>query len=146
MAYEQTVSFDVQLVKGLGNMAFSGQGLFLTTLTGPGRVWLQSAPFDRFVAAIAKDLPGTGMGFGVPLVVGGGSSQGGGGGTNETSTTPNQGAMADESVSSSSSMARDDYDVQPLDENPEEESVKPRSWFRTLFADDDDDDDDDYDS
>jgi uncharacterized protein (TIGR00266 family) len=41
---EPTVNFDIQLVRGFRNMLFGGDGLFLATLTGPGRVWLQSMP------------------------------------------------------------------------------------------------------
>lgn len=40
--FESTVSYDVESVKGFKNVMFGGQGLFLTTLTGPGRVWLQT--------------------------------------------------------------------------------------------------------
>ncbi|MBQ1566411.1 MAG: TIGR00266 family protein [Erysipelotrichaceae bacterium] len=40
--FESTVSYDVESVKGFKNVIFGGQGLFLTTLTGPGRVWLQT--------------------------------------------------------------------------------------------------------
>lgn len=40
--FESTVSYDVESVKGFKNVVFGGQGLFLTTLTGPGRVWLQT--------------------------------------------------------------------------------------------------------
>ncbi|MBR0137670.1 MAG: TIGR00266 family protein [Erysipelotrichaceae bacterium] len=40
--FDSTVSYDVQSVKGFKNIFFSGQGLFVTTLTGPGRVWLQT--------------------------------------------------------------------------------------------------------
>ena len=40
--FESTVSYDVESVKGFKNVMFGGQGLFLTTLTGPGKVWLQT--------------------------------------------------------------------------------------------------------
>lgn len=32
---------------------FGGEGLFLATLTGVGRVWLQSLPFSRLADRIA---------------------------------------------------------------------------------------------
>jgi uncharacterized protein (TIGR00266 family) len=41
------VDYDIQMVRGLKSMVFGGEGLFLTQLTGPGRVWLQSLPFSR---------------------------------------------------------------------------------------------------
>ena len=41
MAFESSVHYDIQTVGGgLANMLFGGQGLFLTTLTGPGTVTL----------------------------------------------------------------------------------------------------------
>lgn len=51
-AYEPSVDFDLTRVKGVKNILFSGEGLFLATLTGPGKVWLQSMP----IAALAKKL------------------------------------------------------------------------------------------
>lgn len=47
VALTPTVTYDVQMVKGLKNLAFGGEGLFLATLTGPGDIWLQSLPFSR---------------------------------------------------------------------------------------------------
>ncbi|MCL2618722.1 MAG: TIGR00266 family protein [Defluviitaleaceae bacterium] len=43
-AMEPTVTFDIEFVKGLKNIAFGGEGLFLGNLTGPGKVWLQTLP------------------------------------------------------------------------------------------------------
>jgi len=43
-AMEPTVTFDIETVKGLKNIAFGGEGLFLGNLTGPGKVWLQTLP------------------------------------------------------------------------------------------------------
>ena len=40
--YEPSVDYDITTVKGVTNMLFSGEGLFLATLKGPGKVWLQS--------------------------------------------------------------------------------------------------------
>lgn len=51
-AMEQSVSMDIEMVKGLGNIAFGGEGLFNTILTGPGKVWLQTMP----IAALANSL------------------------------------------------------------------------------------------
>jgi uncharacterized protein (TIGR00266 family) len=44
---DETVDLGVQMVKGFKNMLFGGAGLFLTTVAGPGRVWLRSLPFSR---------------------------------------------------------------------------------------------------
>jgi uncharacterized protein (TIGR00266 family) len=43
-AMEPTVTFDIEMVKGLKNIAFGGEGLILGNLTGPGKVWLQTLP------------------------------------------------------------------------------------------------------
>ena len=45
VAMESTVEFDVSLMKGVKNVLFS-EGLFVTTLQGPGRVWISSLPYD----------------------------------------------------------------------------------------------------
>ncbi len=55
--YEPTVSFDVEMVKGLSNIFFGGEGLFLATLKGPGRVWLQTMPTSNLARAILPHLP-----------------------------------------------------------------------------------------
>jgi uncharacterized protein (TIGR00266 family) len=55
--FEPSVDNDIQMVKGLTNMLFGGEGLFLATLTGPGRVWLQSMPLSNLAGKLAKYLP-----------------------------------------------------------------------------------------
>lgn len=55
--YEPTVNFDITTVKGLKNMFFSGEGIFLGKLVGPGKVYLQTMPFSNLVDEIAKRLP-----------------------------------------------------------------------------------------
>jgi uncharacterized protein (TIGR00266 family) len=55
--FEPTVSFDITTVKGLRNMLFSGEGIFLAKLTGPGRIWLQSLPLPNLAAKIAQYIP-----------------------------------------------------------------------------------------
>lgn len=52
-AMEQSVSMDIEMVKGLGNIAFGGEGLFNTILTGPGRVWLQTMPISALANSLA---------------------------------------------------------------------------------------------
>ena len=41
-------------------MLFGGEGLFLATLTGTGRVWLQSLPFSRLADRVLKSAPSAG--------------------------------------------------------------------------------------
>lgn len=47
VAFEPTVNYDIQLVGSIRTAIFGGEGLFLTTLTGPGRVILQSMTLER---------------------------------------------------------------------------------------------------
>jgi uncharacterized protein (TIGR00266 family) len=54
---EPTVNFDITRVKGISNVFFSGEGLFLSTLTGPGKIWLQSMPITNLIAKIASRMP-----------------------------------------------------------------------------------------
>ncbi|HTR96323.1 MAG TPA: TIGR00266 family protein [Candidatus Acidoferrales bacterium] len=51
------VDYDIQLAGGIRTMLFSGEGLFLATLKGPGRVWLQSLPFSRLAGRIFAAAP-----------------------------------------------------------------------------------------
>jgi len=44
----------VELVKGFKNILFCGEGLLFATLTGPGRVWLQSMPMSKLAGAVAQ--------------------------------------------------------------------------------------------
>ncbi|MBF0308492.1 MAG: TIGR00266 family protein [Magnetococcales bacterium] len=57
VAFTPGIDFDIQLAGGLKSMIFGGEGLFLATLRGTGRVWLQSMPFSRLVERIAAGLP-----------------------------------------------------------------------------------------
>ena len=54
--YEPTVGYDIARVKGVKNIFFGGEGLFLATLTGPGRVWLQSLPLANLASKLAPYL------------------------------------------------------------------------------------------
>jgi len=60
VALQPTVDYDIQMVRGIKSALFGGEGLFFATLTGPGRVWLQSLPFSRMAARIRQAMPGTG--------------------------------------------------------------------------------------
>lgn len=54
VAFESSVQYDVEFVRGVKNILFSGEGLTLATMTGPGLIILQSLPFERLVHAIAS--------------------------------------------------------------------------------------------
>jgi uncharacterized protein (TIGR00266 family) len=55
---EPSVATDISMVRGFRNVLFGGEGLFLATLTGPGKVWLQSMPILNLAEEIARHLPG----------------------------------------------------------------------------------------
>ena len=54
VAFDSTVSYEIETVKGLGNILFGGEGLFLTKLTGPGKVILQTLNLSSFLGSIAS--------------------------------------------------------------------------------------------
>ena len=47
VAMTSSVNFDLQSVGSVKSALFGGEGVFLATLTGPGKVWIQSLPFSR---------------------------------------------------------------------------------------------------
>lgn len=57
VAFEKTVKYEIETVKGLKNIFFGGEGLFLTKLTGPGRVILQTQNFSEFAGRIISMMP-----------------------------------------------------------------------------------------
>lgn len=56
-AFEDTVNYEITTVKGLKNKFLSGEGFFLATLTGPGKVWLQTMPFNVLAGRIIDLVP-----------------------------------------------------------------------------------------
>ena len=56
-AMDETCSIDIQMVKGVKNMLFGGEGLFNTRITGPGHVWLQTMPAPTLANALIPFLP-----------------------------------------------------------------------------------------
>ena len=59
VAFQKTVDFNVSLVQGVANMMFGGEDLFMTTMKGPGKVWIQSMPFPRLVQTIKQTILAT---------------------------------------------------------------------------------------
>ena len=60
VALQPTVNYDIQFVGKVKTALFGGEGLFFATVTGPGKVWLQSLPFSRLADRIYKAAPQTG--------------------------------------------------------------------------------------
>jgi uncharacterized protein (TIGR00266 family) len=57
VAFQPSVSYDIQFVVGFKNTLFGGEGLFFAILTGPGKVYLQSLPFSRLADRIFAAAP-----------------------------------------------------------------------------------------
>lgn len=52
VAFTSTVDYDIQYVGGIKTALFGGEGMFFTTLRGPGKIWLQSLPLARLANRI----------------------------------------------------------------------------------------------
>ncbi|HEY2563118.1 MAG TPA: AIM24 family protein [Acidimicrobiales bacterium] len=55
--FDANMSFEIKMVKGVKNLLFGADSLFLASLTGPGMVWLQTMPISNLAHAIAPYLP-----------------------------------------------------------------------------------------
>ena len=55
VAFEAGIDYDIELSGGLKSMMFGGEGLFLATLEGHGKVWLQSLPFARLADRVLEN-------------------------------------------------------------------------------------------
>ena len=53
VAYESTLDFDIEAAGTLKSMVFGGEGLFLATIRGTGKVWLQSMPIRKLIRALS---------------------------------------------------------------------------------------------
>jgi uncharacterized protein (AIM24 family) len=72
-AMEPSVDFDVTVVKGIQNIVLGGEGLFLASLRGPGKVWLQTMPMLKLARKVAQFMPeprGQGSSSGVNIDLG----------------------------------------------------------------------------
>ena len=92
IAFTHGMDYDVSMMKGIKNIMFGGEGLFVTTLKGPGVVWIQSMSQDRFVSSVVSRIP-SGIGFGLPI-------GGGGGGVSETDSDASDIASVEENIQS----------------------------------------------
>ena len=54
---EPTVDLDIAFQKKLGNMLFGGEGLFVATLTGPGKIVIQSMTLGDMAMALYPFMP-----------------------------------------------------------------------------------------
>ena len=57
VGFDETLDYDIQRVGSLKSMFFGGEGMFLATLRGTGKVYLQSLPFSRLADRIIQHAP-----------------------------------------------------------------------------------------
>jgi len=57
VGFETTIDYDIQQAGGLRSMVFGGEGMFLATLRGTGKVWLQSMPIRKLIAQLSTAGP-----------------------------------------------------------------------------------------
>ena len=55
--FDASVGYSVEMVRGFKNVLFGGEGLFLTVLQGPGKVWLQTISMPEFAGRMIPYLP-----------------------------------------------------------------------------------------
>lgn len=54
VGFSRAVDYDIQMIGGVKNALFGGEGIFIATLTGPGTVYLQSLPFSRLADRVIQ--------------------------------------------------------------------------------------------
>ncbi len=52
VGFTPTIRYEIEMVRGIRNKIFGGEGFFYATLTGPGRVWIQTLPVSRLASRI----------------------------------------------------------------------------------------------
>jgi uncharacterized protein (TIGR00266 family) len=57
VAFSDGIDYSIEMTKGLKSMFFGGEGLFLATLSGHGKVWIQSLPFSRLADRVIQHAP-----------------------------------------------------------------------------------------
>jgi uncharacterized protein (TIGR00266 family) len=56
-AFQSSVNFKITTIPGIKNLIFGGDGIFLASLTGPGRVWLQTLPIAKLAHKLMEYMP-----------------------------------------------------------------------------------------
>jgi uncharacterized protein (TIGR00266 family) len=56
-AFQTSVGFEITTLPGIRNILFGGDGLFLASLTGPGRIWLQTLPIAQLAHKLMEYMP-----------------------------------------------------------------------------------------
>lgn len=58
VAFDPAIDYDIEAVGGIKTALFGGEGLFFASLTGPGRVWIQTLPFSRLADRVMRAVKG----------------------------------------------------------------------------------------
>jgi uncharacterized protein (TIGR00266 family) len=58
VAFDESVQYDIEFVGGIRNAIFGGEGVFLTTLSGPGRAIIQSMTLEKMRREMVPLRPG----------------------------------------------------------------------------------------
>ncbi len=58
VGFEESVDYDIQMIRGVKTMFFGGEGLFYAVLRGPGTCWIQTTPFSRFADRVLSAAKG----------------------------------------------------------------------------------------
>ena len=53
VGFEPTIDYSIEQAGGMRSMLFGGEGIFLATLRGTGKVWLQSMPIRKLIAELS---------------------------------------------------------------------------------------------
>lgn len=67
VAFEPHIEYSIERAGNLKSMFFGGEGLFLATLRGSGRIWIQSLPFSRLASRVLMNAGSRGKGEGSVL-------------------------------------------------------------------------------
>jgi len=70
VAFDESVGYDIQLAGGIRTALFGGEGLFLATLTGPGRVIVQSLTLQKLRRELAPYRTGGDQHKGLDVISG----------------------------------------------------------------------------
>ena len=71
VGFTRDVDYDIEMIKGIRNMFFGGEGLFYARLEGPGKVWIQSLPFSRLADRVLRNAKNYGGKKGEGSILGG---------------------------------------------------------------------------
>ena len=68
VGFQEGIDFNIEQAGGLKSMVFGGEGLFLATLRGTGKVWLQSMPINKLIDQLSPGSSNSNKGGGQSLL------------------------------------------------------------------------------